>query len=56
MVPRESEYLAFSLTFFKCVHLLKFNLTAMNVRLENIFLKVIAINGNTMRIQTTLHQ
>jgi thermitase len=30
------------------------NLTAMNVTLENIFLKVIAINGTTATIQTTL--
>ncbi|MGQ9530124.1 MAG: hypothetical protein ACUVQW_00880 [Candidatus Bathycorpusculaceae bacterium] len=32
----------------------RLNLTAMNVTLENIFLKVIAINGTTATIQTTL--
>ena len=33
---------------------IKLNLTAMDVTLENIFLKVIAINGTTATIQTTL--
>jgi len=32
----------------------KLNLTAMNATLENIFLKVIAINGTTATIQTTI--
>jgi len=33
---------------------IKLNLTAINATLENIFLKVIAINGTTATIQTTL--
>jgi hypothetical protein len=32
----------------------KLNLTAMNVTLQSIFLKVISINGTTATIQTTL--